>query len=313
MLFSPWLDAGLAGLAGLLIGSFLNVVIHRLPRMMSRAWLHEALDNLRDADAPADQSLWKAVFGPASRLPADLAQGAQKAFEQAEALPPLTLSRPRSACRACGHGIRWFENIPLLSYLALRGRCSACRAPYGLRYPAVELLTGVLFAYCGWRWGIGATGALWAAFCAALVALAFIDWDTTLLPDGIVLPLLWLGLLAAAAGLTGTGLADAVWGAAAGYLSLWSVTSVFRLVRGQQGMGHGDFKLLAALGAWLGWQALLPIVLASSIAGAAAGTALRLARRLRPGGYFPFGPFLAGAGLLALLLGPHTLARAILP
>ncbi|MFT4191272.1 MAG: A24 family peptidase [Comamonas sp.] len=306
MLFSPWTDAALAGLVGLLIGSFLNVVIFRLPRMMYRAWLADALDSLRDAEAPAGQGLWPLVFGPARTPPPELARAAQAAHAQAEALPPLTLSRPRSACRGCGHAIRWYQNIPLLSYLALRGRCAACGAPYGLRYPAVELLTGLLFGYCGWRWGLGASGGLWATFCAALVALAFIDWDTTLLPDSIVLPLLWLGLLAAAAGLNGTHLADAVWGAAAGYLSLWIICTLFRLLTGRQGMGHGDFKLLAALGAWLGWQALLPVVLVSSLVGALAGIALKLGSGLRAGGYFPFGPFLAAAGLLAMLLGPGT-------
>ncbi|KAF1022368.1 MAG: Type 4 prepilin-like proteins leader peptide-processing enzyme [Paracidovorax wautersii] len=312
MLFSPWAAAALAGLIGLLIGSFLNVVIHRSPRMMYRAWLQDALENLREADAPLAQSLWKTVFGRGSTPPADLTTAAHKAYEQVQALPPLTLARPRSRCNDCERPIRWWENLPLLSYLALRGRCAGCGQPYGLRYPAVELLTGLLFAYCGWRWGLSATGALWAAFCALLVALAFIDWDTTLLPDDLVLPLLWLGLLASAAGLVELRLNDAVWGAIAGYLSLWTVGGLFQLVTGKQGMGHGDFKLLAALGAWLGWQALIPVVLLSSVIGAGGGIALKLGGGLRAGGYFPFGPFLAGAGLLVMMLGPH-LANAILP
>lgn len=314
MLACPWLDAAVAALAGLLIGSFLNVVIARTPSIMYRSWLHEALDSLRTANPPAQQtSLWALVFGHEHRPPDKLTHSAQDAWLALQDLPPLSLSRPRSHCRACNHGIRWYDNIPLLSYVLLRGRCRACQQSYGLRYPAIELLTAVLFAYCGWRWGLSLSGALWASFCATLIVLACIDWEQTLLPDHLVLPLLWLGLLGAASGGLSTSLQDAVWGAAAGYLILWSISKLYFLLRGVPGMGHGDFKLLAALGAWLGWQALLPVLLLSSITGLMAGCLFKLLHRLRPGGYFPFGPFLGLAGLLVLLMKPQAWMRAILP
>lgn len=312
MLHSPWIDGGLAALIGLLIGSFLNVVIYRTPGMMYRAWLDESLQALGEEPDATGTSLWRTVFGPGSAPPAGLAEGARQAQTRLDALPRLSLSKPRSHCRACGHTVRWYENIPLLSYALLRGRCGHCGQAYGLRYPAVELLTGLLFLYCGWRWGISPEGALWGLFCALLVTLAFIDWDTTLLPDHLVQPLLWIGLIGSALGLTETPLPHALWGAISGYLSLWLVCAVFQAVTGRQGMGHGDFKLLAALGAWLGWQALVPIVLLSSVAGVLGGLALHLSQGLRAGGYFPFGPFLVAAGLATLVLGPYLGTQALL-
>lgn len=257
-------------LFGLCVGSFLNVVIHRWPLMLERAWREESAE----------------LLGVTVELPA-----------------PISLSRPASRCPACGHQIRWHENIPVLSWLRLRGRCSACRAPISARYPLVEVFTGVVFAAIGWRFGETPQALLWCGAAAMLIALAGIDWDTTFLPDNLTLPLLWAGLVAAALGWT-LPLADAVWGAVAGYLSLWSVYWLFKLLTGKEGMGFGDFKLLAALGAWLGLKMILPIVLIASVIGAAVGIGMKLRASLREGRYVPFGPFLAGAGLTVMLAGP---------
>ena len=271
--------AALLGVLGLLVGSFLNVVIHRLPRMLERQWAAECAE--LQGQAPASDA------------------------------PRYNLVVPRSACPHCGHAIRWYENVPVLSYLALRGRCSQCAAPIGWRYPGVELLTGGLFAWAGLQWGLTTTAALWSGFAAAVVALACIDWDTTLLPDDITLPLLWAGLVASALGWLPTALPDALWGAVAGYLSLWLVYWAFKLVTGKEGMGHGDFKLFAALGAWFGWQALVPIILMASVIGAVIGIAIKLRGGLREGGYVPFGPFLALGGLTAMVFGPSAILHAI--
>jgi len=216
--------------------------------------------------------------------------------------PALSLAKPASRCPHCGHRIRWFENVPLLSWLVLRGRCSACRAPIGARYPLVELATALLFAGLAARFGAQPALFAWCGFVAVLLALSAIDWDTTLLPDSMTLPLLWAGLIAAAFGWT-VPLTTALWGAVAGYLSLWSVYWLFKLTTGKEGMGAGDFKLLAALGAWLGWPMLLPIVLGASLIGAAVGIGMKLSGALREGRYVPFGPFLAGAGLVVLYAG----------
>lgn len=286
-------DALVVGILGLLVGSFLNVVIHRLPQMMERQWAAEYAQYAQESGLPVQTG------GPAN------------AVNAADAAP-FNLWTPRSRCPSCGHGVRWFENIPVLSWLFLRGRCSACQAPIGLRYPLVELATGALFLACALRWGWTPVTALWCAFCAALVTLTAIDWDTTLLPDDITLPLLWGGLLAAVAGLTGVSPADAIIGATGGYLSLWAVYWAFRLATGKEGMGYGDFKLFAALGAWFGWQALVPIILLASVIGAIVGIALKLASNLREGKYVPFGPFLAGGGLAALLWGPQRIMQAVL-
>lgn len=284
MLETSALDAALLGLLGLLVGSFLNVVIHRLPRMMELRWAAECAE----------------LQGPAS--------GA------GESKPPpetFNLMMPRSRCPHCGHQIRWFENIPVVSYMALRGQCAGCRAPISARYPAIELLNATLYAWCGWHWGLTWTALIWSCFAAALLALAAIDWDTTLLPDDITLPLLWAGLCAAALGLSETSLAHALWGAVAGYLSLWLVYWVFKLATGKEGMGYGDFKLFAALGAWFGWQALIPVILMASLIGAVVGIAIKIFSQLREGGYVPFGPFLALAGLTAMIFGPASILTAI--
>ena len=283
MVFDPWASAALAGIFGLLIGSFLNVVIHRLPKILEQQWAAEYAHYA--------------------------AEGAEVSEAQA---PAISLSHPRSTCPNCGHAIRWYQNIPVLSYLALRGRCAGCAKRISLRYPLVELITAALFAFCAWRWGVTPTGAAWCLFCAVIVALAAIDWDTTLLPDDLTLPLLWAGLLAAALQWTDVPLFSAVMGAAAGYLSLWSVYWGFKLATGKEGMGYGDFKLFAALGAWFGWQALVPIILMASVIGAIVGIAMKLTSGLREGGYVPFGPFLAGAGLTALVFGPQAVMQQFL-
>jgi leader peptidase (prepilin peptidase)/N-methyltransferase len=289
-----WLSPAALGVLGLLIGSFLNVVIYRLPVLLERQWWGDVAHQLGDAESH------QRVFGSAPAEPTGQAAGLlAKAIE---ALPAFSLAKPRSRCPSCGHQIRWYENIPVLSWLVLRGKCSACSARISARYPFIELLTGVLFAAAAWRFGPQWSTLAWCFFVAVLVALTWIDWDTTVLPDGLTLPLLWAGLIAAALGLTGVALADATWGAVAGYLSLWLVYQFFKLATGKEGMGFGDFKLLAALGAWLGWQALLPIILASSILGAVVGIGMKVSGALREGRYVPFGPFLAGAGVAVMLI-----------
>ena len=287
MLGSPFGDAVAFGILGLLIGSFLNVVIHRLPRMMQQQW---------DAECTA----YAQEHGlPAATVPADEA-------------PRYNLLTPHSHCPACQRAVRWYENIPVLSYLFLRGRCAGCGIHISLRYPTVEIATGLLFFFCATRWGAGWSALLWCGFSAALLAAACIDWDTTLLPDDLTLPLLWAGLLAPTLHLSPLPLADAVLGAAAGYLSLWCVYWGFKLATGKEGMGYGDFKLFAALGAWFGWQALVPIILLASVVGAFTGIALKLKGGLREGKYVPFGPFLAGGGFVAMLWGPERVMHALL-
>jgi leader peptidase (prepilin peptidase)/N-methyltransferase len=276
--------AALLGLLGLLVGSFLNVVIHRLPRMMELRWAAECAE-LQTETAPCAEELKTAE--------------------------PYNLMVPRSRCPHCGHQIRWFENIPVLSYVALKGQCSQCATRIGARYPIIEVITALLFAWCGWNWGLGWEALAWCGFSASVLALACIDWDTTLLPDDITLPLLWAGLCAAGLRLTDTPLPDALWGAVAGYVSLWLVYWAFKLVTGKEGMGYGDFKLFAALGAWFGWQALIPVILMASLIGAVVGIAIKLKGRLREGGYVPFGPFLALAGLTSMVFGPSAILTAI--
>ena len=278
MIISPLTDAAFAGVLGLLVGSFLNVVIYRLPQMLERQWAAECAEL---AGKPADEG------------------------------PAFNLVRPRSRCRQCGHVIRWYENVPVVSYLLLRGKCSACGAAIGLRYPLVELTTALLFFFSGWHWGATPAGAAWCGFAAAIVALALIDWDTTLLPDDITLPLLWAGLIVAALGWTNVTLPQALWGAVAGYVSLWLIYQGFKLLTGKEGMGYGDFKLFAALGAWFGWTALVPIILMASVIGAVVGIAMKFSSGLREGGYVPFGPFLAGAGLTAMVFGPASILGVI--
>ncbi|MYN46992.1 prepilin peptidase [Pseudoduganella sp. FT93W] len=262
-----------AGLFGLLFGSFLNVVIHRLPKMMQRE-----SDNY-------------------------------VASESGQPLPHTeryNLMLPRSACPQCGHQITALENIPVLSYLFLRGRCSQCKTPISARYPLIELLTGLLSAGVIWRLGSGWTGLSCLVFLYALIALTFIDLDTQLLPDDITLPLLWLGLLLNLNQLF-VPLHEAVIGAAAGYLALWAIYWLFKLATGKEGMGYGDFKLLAALGAWMGWTMLPVIILLSSLVGAVVGICLIVFRRHGRNQPIPFGPYLAAAGLLAMMHG-HELS-----
>jgi leader peptidase (prepilin peptidase)/N-methyltransferase len=260
-----------AGLLGLCVGSFLNVVIHRLPKMMDREWQAQCAE-LRGEEAPTSAEI-------------------------------LTLAKPRSRCPSCGHQITAIENIPLLSYLLiLRGKCSGCQARISPRYPIVEATTGLISAYVAWHFGptLQAAGAL--ALVWSLIALAAIDLDTQLLPDSITLPLLWLGLTLNLWG-TFADLSSAVIGAMLGYLALWSVFWLFKLATGKEGMGYGDFKLLAALGAWLGWQMLPVIILLSSVVGAVVGITLIIATRHGRNVPIPFGPYLAAAGGIALFWG----------
>ena len=265
-----------AGLLGVCIGSFLNVVIHRLPKMMEREWEMQCAE-LR-GESPSTATAGSA--GSAT----------------------LTLAKPRSRCPACGHQINALENIPIVSYLLLRGKCSGCSAPISLRYPLIEAATGLLSAYIAWHFGptLQAAGALLLVW--ALIALTTIDFDTQLLPDSITLPLLWIGLAFNLAN-TYTDLSSAVLGAMIGYLCLWLVFWAFKLATGKEGMGYGDFKLLAALGAWLGWQMLPAIILLSSVVGAVVGISLIVIARRGRHVPIPFGPFLAAAGIIALLWG----------
>jgi len=276
----------LATVFGLLIGSFLNVVVYRLPKIMERQWAEECAEML---SATANKS-------------EETAEPAADAFN---------LMVPRSRCSHCGYQIRWFENIPLFSYAFLRGKCSACSSPISIRYPLVELFTGTMAAYCALRWGQSASAVAWFGFGAALLTMALIDWDTTLLPDNLTLPLLWAGLIASNLRWTAVSPSDSLWGAVAGYMSLWLVYWAFKLVTGKEGMGFGDFKLFAALGAWFGWQALVPIILMASVIGAIIGIGMKLRSSLREGVYIPFGPFLAGAGFTAMVFGPQTMLSAM--
>jgi leader peptidase (prepilin peptidase)/N-methyltransferase len=266
---SPEILIWFALLLGLCVGSFLNVVIHRLPKIMEREWR---------------------------------GQCAELRGETPDTNPPLSLSRPRSRCPSCGHAISAWENIPVISFLLLRGKCSGCGTPISIRYPLIELGTGILSAFAvwhfGWQWSaLGALILLWA-----LIALAAIDFDTQLLPDSITLPLLWAGLAFNLHGVM-TDLTSATLGAMIGYLALWSVFWAFKLATGKEGMGYGDFKLLAALGAWLGWEMLPAIILLSSLVGAAVGIGLIIFAKHGRHIPIPFGPYLAGAGLIALFWG----------
>jgi leader peptidase (prepilin peptidase)/N-methyltransferase len=293
------LSPPLLALLGLMVGSFLNVVVYRKPLMLERQWWGDVTAQLADGDSHAR------VFG--RKAHAQLASQAEQLDKALGELAPLSLSRPASRCPACAHPIRWYENIPVLSWLVLKGRCSACGAAIGWRYPLVEFGTALMFAALAWRMGPQPVTLLWCAMAAVLLALALIDWDTTVLPDDLTLPLMWAGLVAAAAGwLPGLSVSLSLWGAVAGYLSLWTVYRLFKLVTGKEGMGYGDFKLLAALGAWLGWQAILPIVLMASMLGAVIGLVMKASGSLREGRFVPFGPFLAGGGLVVMLAGLPT-------
>lgn len=298
---------------GLVVGSFLNVVIYRLPLMLEREWRASAAEMLGGGTAPAPAPV------SASAPPADPPSASpptpfspQAAAQEAgvpEATPrKFTLSTPPSACPACKTPIKAWQNIPLLSWLMLRGRCAACNVKISARYPLVELACGVLSAWVAWHFGFGAPAVCALIVTWALIALTGIDMDHQLLPDTITLPLMWAGLLAAVAyGPTAAALPvsarDALIGAAAGYGCLWLVFHVFRLVTGKEGMGYGDFKLFAAIGAWLGWQLLPLVLLLSAATGALLGIMLIVLRGRDRSAPMPFGPYLAAAGWLAMMYG----------
>ncbi len=267
------------GFLGLMVGSFLNVVIHRLPKMMEREW------RLQCAELNEQYSDIK--------IPATARDEINK---------PYNLVIPRSACPHCGHQISAIENIPVLSYLALRGKCRGCGKRIPARYPLIEAISAVLSAYTAWHFGFGIAAASAIVFVWIMIALTFIDFDTQLLPDSLTLPLLWLGLLLNL-NATFTSLTHAVIGAMAGYLILWSVYWLFKLVTGKEGMGFGDFKLLAAIGAWLGWSMLPLVIILSSFVGASVGILLIMFARHGRNIPIPFGPYLAGGGLIALFWG----------
>ncbi|MFG0722669.1 prepilin peptidase [Pseudomonas sp. GLN_6] len=255
---------------GLLIGSFLNVVIYRLPIMMQRDWREQAHEILEQPSEPQTTT--------------------------------FNLVLPNSSCPHCSHEIKPWENIPVISYLFLRGKCSSCKSPISLRYPLVELTCGLLSAFIAWHFGFTWQAGGMLLLTWGLLAMSLIDVDHQLLPDSLVLPLLWLGLIANSFGLFAS-LEDALWGAIAGYLSLWSVYWLFKLVTGKEGMGYGDFKLLAMLGAWGGWQVLPLTILLSSLVGAVLGTIMLRLRNAETSTPIPFGPYLAIAGWIALLWG----------
>lgn len=279
MLVSGAVDTALFGVFGLLVGSFLNVVIHRLPKMLEAEWA---------------------------------ANCAELAGTEAKAVERFDLMRPRSMCPQCKHQIRWYENIPVVSYLFLRGKCANCSIRISVRYPVIEAVTAGFFVLAATYHGLTPIACAWAAFACLLIAQFFIDFDTQLLPDDLNYPLLWLGLIASAVGWTSVPLQSAVWGAVFGYLSLWTVYQAHYRLTGKQGMGHGDFKLLAGLGAWFGAEYLVALILLSSVVGSVIGGTLlvvgKLAHRDIP---IPFGPFLAGAGLMAMSLGPGRLEQMV--
>ena len=266
-----------AVLVGLMVGSFLNVVIHRLPRILERQWRTECAELTETAPPPAER---------------------------------YNLVVPRSACPKCGRRITALENIPIASYVVLGGKCRGCSAPISKRYPLVEALSGVLAGYIAWRYGWSAAMAGALLFAWAMIALAFIDFDTFYLPDSITLPLLWAGLLFNLGG-TFTDIRSAVIGGAAGYLTLWTVYWTYKLATGKDGMGYGDFKLLGAIGAWLGWKMLPLVILVSSFLGAAVGIALIVFARRGRNVPIPFGPYLVIAGLIGLFWG-ESLTRQYL-
>ncbi len=267
---NPPVFVAVTAVLGLLVGSFLNVVIYRLPVMLNRSWQDQC---------------------------AELSGG-----ETAIAQAPFNLVTPGSTCPRCGHRIRAWENIPVVSYLIQRGRCTACGGAISVRYPIIEAVTAVLTAAVAWHFGFGMQAFAAMLLTWALIALTMIDFDHQLLPDDITLPFLWLGLLLSLQGVF-VDTPTALIGAMAGYLSLWSVYHVFRLLTGKEGMGYGDFKLLALLGAWLGWQMLPLIILLSSLVGAVVGITLILLRGHDRNIPIPFGPYLAAAGWLTLLWG----------
>ena len=281
---SPGIALALAAVFGLIIGSFLNVVIARLPVMMQREWEAQCRELIASSGEGQDRAAIEAALS---------GEGHAEPIR-------FNLSNPPSHCPTCKQPIAWYRNIPVVSWLLLRGKCHDCGTAISWRYPVVELLTAALFAACVGLLGVTGAALAGMAFCAACVALAFIDADTSFLPDDITLPLLWGGLLVNLFGLF-VPISEAVVGAMAGYLALWLVYWAFKLLTGKEGMGYGDFKLLAAIGAWMGWQALPVVILASSIAGVIIGGGMILSGRAARGQALPFGPYLAVAGVAVLL------------
>jgi leader peptidase (prepilin peptidase)/N-methyltransferase len=266
---SPTFFVSFCALLGLVIGSFLNVVIYRLPKMMELEWRRQC---------------------------------AELGGEMLEASAPFNIILPRSSCPNCGHRITALENIPLISYAVLGGRCSGCHVPISTRYPAVEALSAIVSGFIAWHFGFGFAASAALVFAWAMIVLAFIDIDTQLLPDDITMPLLWAGLLINL-GEVFTDIRSAVIGAAAGYIALWSIYWGYKLITGKEGMGYGDFKLLAVIGAWVGWQMLPLVILFSSVLGSLVGIGLILIARHGRHVPIPFGPYLAGSGMVALLWG----------
>ena len=276
MLVSAAVEASVFGVLGLLVGSFLNVVIHRLPKMLDAQWAAECAELSGAAPQQAPES--------------------------------FNLMRPRSRCPHCKHQIHWYENIPVLSYLLLSGKCAQCKTSISIRYPVIEVLSAAFFMVVAGLHGLTPAGLAWAAFACLLIIQFFIDFDTQLLPDDINYLILWLGLIAAALGWTSVPLKSAVWGAVFGYLSLWTVYQVHHGLTGKHGMGHGDFKLLAGLGAWFGAEYLIALILLSSVVGSIIGGTLLLVGKIADRDIpIPFGPFLAGAGMVAIAAGPGRL------
>jgi leader peptidase (prepilin peptidase)/N-methyltransferase len=294
LLLSPF---GL-GILGLLIGSFLNVVVHRVPAMLWRSWWADSVDFQL-----ADVLAWQPLFGGKSKPPPQLQAAATAVESELKKLPALSLLRPRSRCPHCGHVLRWYENIPVLSWLLLRGRCSACKAGISLRYPLVELATAGLFAAAASQFGARPETLLWCLAIALLLTMALIDFDTTLLPDGLTLPLIAIGLAGALAGWTGVSASDSAAGLLAGYGSLWAVGFLYGQLRGVNAMAEGDMKMFGGIGALLGWQALPSALLLAAGVGAVVGIVMIAGfgrNRSKP---IPFGPYLAMGGLAAMFFG----------
>ncbi|MEZ9820937.1 A24 family peptidase [Shewanella sp. 10N.286.45.A1] len=282
---NPWLFVSLSFVFAAVIGSFLNVVVHRLPVMMKRDWQQECNHYLAEYKKTVFEQNEKQLNAPIDEFP-----------------EKYNLVVPGSACPKCKTNIKPMHNLPIIGWLMLRGRCAACKNPVSARYPIVELITGALVAFLAWHFGPTAEFVFSTILTFALVVLTGIDLDEMLLPDQITLPLLWLGLILNLSG-TFVSMSDAIVGAVAGYLSLWSVFWAFKLLTGKEGMGYGDFKLLAVFGAWFGWQVLPLVILLSSLVGAIVGITLIAFKKLNQGNPIPFGPYIAAAGWIAMIWG----------
>ncbi len=289
-----WLSPAVLGVLGLLVGSFLNVVIYRKPVIMMRGWVMSTAEMLVDGE-----EIPLALGKP---QPQEYTALGEQLIAELEALPHLGIATPRSRCSHCGHQIRWYENLPIVSWLALRGRCSSCKTPISIRYPIVEAATGALFALAAWRFGPQLSTLAWCAAFALMISMALIDADTKYLPDDLTYPLLWGGVIVAMLGWT-IPLQASIWGVVAGFVPLWLIAEGFRLAMNREGLGGGDLKLLAALGAWTGWQGVLPIILLASIVGLCVHLPRAMMGASARGKQFPFGPFLVGGGLIVMLVG----------